>query len=458
MAIKLIIESRQLLTELKWDEVRLRFKSKNFLRFAKKLFQDGVEGGEAYWEGVVAKGSRRQTAFERYLEFLEDYLAGNEHNPSDFIPEDIKEKEKAEALNWLISVAIKAQALPDLEKEINMNLEYFYQIKNEAPHLLKKNKSLMRFEGWRELEVVVVGLRDEFLAYRAKKEEEEFARKGGGEGVNLIYEDQKWSVYIPETQMAARFLGRGTSWCTATNPKTSRNYYDVYHTKESPLYIFISKADPTVKYQFSYMKKDFATRENRQAPELKFLELNEIIKKIGAPVIAPFNLRMANNALIEHFEGGYKTKISSDEKYFNNEGKLHRVDGPAMTNYDLSGRPTKETWFKDGIRHREGGPAVTFFFGESLGGDSFIWFYKGYKHRVGGPAQYSSDSINEKWYDHGSIHREDGPAITSLDWRAKEPIYDYYLFGESFTKEEFEARTSAALNESLERVRILARG
>jgi|15BtaG_2_1085339.scaffolds.fasta_scaffold00087_26 hypothetical protein len=457
MAIKLIIESKQLLTELKWNEVLKRFKSKKFLRFAKKLSQDGALGGEAYWKDHYST-QPGQPAFERYLEVLEDYLAGSEENPSDFIPEDIEDKEKAEALNWLISVAMKAQALPKLEDEIYMSLELFYQIKNEAPHLLKKNKSLMTFEGWRHLEVVVVKARYEFMAHRAKKEEEEFARKGGGEGVNLIYEDQKWSVYIPETQMAARFLGRGTTWCTATNPKTSRNHYHVYHTKESPLYIFISKADPTVKYQFSYMKTDFATRENKQAPELKFLELNEIIKKIGAPVIAPFNLKMANNSLIEHFEGGYRTKIRSDEKYFNNEGKLHRVDGPAMTNYDLSGRPSKETWFEDGIRHREGGPAVTFFFGDSDEGDSFVWFYKGYKHREGGPAEHSTDSISETWYDHGSIHREDGPAITSLDWLTKKPIYNYYLYGEKFTKEEFETRTSAALNESLERVLMLARG
>lgn len=302
MTIKLIIESRQLLTELKWNEVIKRFKSKKFVRLAKKLSLAGVEGGEAYWEKHYSR-QPGQSAFDRYLEHLEELLVGTEEYHTDFIPEDISEKEKAEALNWLISACINTQSFPLLEDEVHSSLETFYQIKNLAPDLLGKN-SLMAISTWRELEAIIIDARPGYLAHVAAKEEEGLARKGG-EGANLIKKDHPvWDVFIPETQMAARFLGRGTTWCTATNPKTSHNYYSTYHTEKNPLYIFIKRTEPSEKYQFSYWRNDFANKVNQQVGKRTklFHELNNIIKELGAPIITESNLEFANRYAMDSLD------------------------------------------------------------------------------------------------------------------------------------------------------------
>ena len=95
----------------------------------------------------------------------------------------------------------------------------------------------------------------------------------------------------------------------------------------------------------------------------------------------------------------YKVAEEDCVKWLNKEGKLHRVDGPAIE--WSSG--TKEWWFK-GRLHREDGPAVDKQSGTKE------WWFDGKRHRVGGPAIEWCTGKKE-WYCNGSLHRLDGPAI-----------------------------------------------
>jgi hypothetical protein len=61
-----------------------------------------------------------------------------------------------------------------------------------------------------------------------------------------FYEDNDWTVIIPQTQRASCLYGKGTKWCTASTG--SYNYFDDYN-RRGALYIMISKEDPKVKYQ-----------------------------------------------------------------------------------------------------------------------------------------------------------------------------------------------------------------
>lgn len=70
----------------------------------------------------------------------------------------------------------------------------------------------------------------------------------------LVYEDDDWKVYIPETYYASVKLGRGTHWCTATN--SSREMYDLYTQFNNSLYVFISKHSDN-KYQYSDQSGEF---------------------------------------------------------------------------------------------------------------------------------------------------------------------------------------------------------
>lgn len=86
----------------------------------------------------------------------------------------------------------------------------------------------------------------------------------------------------------------------------------------------------------------------------------------------------------------------SKEWYQN--GKLHRKDGPAIIwNYGC------KEWYQNGKLHCEDGPAIIWANGCKE------WYQNGKRHRIGGP---SSENIYYKhWYQNGKRHRVDGPAI-----------------------------------------------
>lgn len=81
-------------------------------------------------------------------------------------------------------------------------------------------------------------------------------------------------------------------------------------------------------------------------------------------------------------------------------GQLHsRNDKPAIEYPDGS-----KYWYKDGVMHREDGPAV-------LVKNAEIWMRDGKYHRIDGPAvSWTIKKRYEYWVD-GLQHRDDGPAI-----------------------------------------------
>ena len=76
--------------------------------------------------------------------------------------------------------------------------------------------------------------------------------------------------------------------------------------------------------------------------------------------------------------------------------------------------------YRDGVLHREDGPAVEYSNG------TMVWYIGGKKHRTDGPAiEYSSGK--KCWCHNGEFHRLDGPAIERPDGRM-----DWYYFGKRF--------------------------
>jgi uncharacterized protein YneR len=94
-----------------------------------------------------------------------------------------------------------------------------------------------------------------------------------------------------------------------------------------------------------------------------------------------------------------------EKDYYNEAGKLHREDGPAVVH-----------------------------------SNSKYWYYEGLFHRVGGPAcEFKSkppDAIKESWWIHGKRHREDGPAIIFNDGVEKWYLNDIEI--DCSCQEEFE--------------------
>jgi len=61
-------------------------------------------------------------------------------------------------------------------------------------------------------------------------------------------------------------------------------------------------------------------------------------------------------------------------------------------------------WYRDGLLHKDGGPAIEFVNGNCM------WYCDGKQHREGGPAVEVAGTYNI-WVRNGKYHREDGPAM-----------------------------------------------
>ena len=366
--IKLIIESKALLSEVKLEDALLRLDSKKFKK--------------AYPEITPLKSS----ATKKYI--------------NSAIPSDIEEKYKGVLANWMISYLIKNKPkLTDLhdifDPEFTNSAELFFQIKQQNLQRFLAKKSLSQIDSPEELIFTVAEAKPEYDKHIADKIEN--SRKG--EGQNLIYEDDKWKVYIPETKGAACALGKGTDWCTAA---PGLDYYEDYHKPDDPLIIFISKKDPSEKYQFHYGRKHFMDKDDAPIKKDKvFYDLNEIVKSLKDVMpdrvkqgAARFDYRILDN-------GGYYIKNPGYYKYYDKKGQLHREDGPAVK---WAGFLTE--WRRHGKRHREDGPAVKYDNGNEE------WYINGKRHREDGPAIEFANG-DKAWYQNDKLHREDGPAFES---------------------------------------------
>lgn len=97
--------------------------------------------------------------------------------------------------------------------------------------------------------------------------------------------------------------------------------------------------------------------------------------------------------------------------------------------------------FVNGLLHKEEGPAI-----ESLDGKVQIWYRNGVQHRDSGPS-YIVRGERKYWFKDGKPHRVDGPAKEFYHPPIRAGKHEYYLNGEEYSKEDFDdfLRISAKL-------------
>lgn len=91
--------------------------------------------------------------------------------------------------------------------------------------------------------------------------------------------------------------------------------------------------------------------------------------------------------------------------------KEYYLEGQFKTEYYEDGQLKKEEWYKNGVLHRENGPAVVNYW---LGKKKYL----------------------EEWYKGGQLHREDGPALVEYNEEGQKITEEYYLNGEKVEKED----------------------
>ena len=83
-----------------------------------------------------------------------------------------------------------------------------------------------------------------------------------------------------------------------------------------------------------------------------------------------------------------------------------------------------EFWYKDGLRHRDDGPAITWTTG------SQFWYQNDWLHRTDGPAAiYASGT--RRWFRRGLLHRIGGPAVVYADGEKQWFVDGQYIRSES---------------------------
>lgn len=77
-----------------------------------------------------------------------------------------------------------------------------------------------------------------------------------------------------------------------------------------------------------------------------------------------------------------------DIAYYNRDGYLHRLFGPAY----ISKKYNVKIWYKDGDYHRIGGPAIQHK-------ENFLWYKDGKLHNLDGPAIIDPAGPSQYWID-----------------------------------------------------------
>ena len=268
--MKLIMENwrkylnEELLNEVSFEDVKQRFNSKKFRRAVERL-----DDRNPFVR--LAKNDRIEPA-ELMLKY---------------IPNDISEKDKAEALNWLISIFIKNPdnllADPALgwgfpprylatlaRRETAQNLETFFQIKKQNLTRFLEIKSLSSIGSVQELGRIIEPARKLYQKHLEKK-----AYTDADQGKLKIFENNEFVVFIPTNKGAACELGKGTGWCTAA---PGLNYYEQYHKEDDPLIIFKSKTDPKKDVQMHFGTEQFMDVDDYPIEDGEVIRLVSLLK------------------------------------------------------------------------------------------------------------------------------------------------------------------------------------
>jgi hypothetical protein len=97
------------------------------------------------------------------------------------------------------------------------------------------------------------------------------------------------------------------------------------------------------------------------------------------------------------------SEMSITKGYRDENGELHREDGPAIEYPDGT-----KSWYLHGKLHREGGPAAEWSDGTK------VWYWYGKRHREDGPAIEDADGYKAWYYNGQKIHCQSNQEFLKL--------------------------------------------
>ena len=135
----------------------------------------------------------------------------------------------------------------------------------------------------------------------------------------------------------------------------------------------------------------------------------QIMVKISKRIISMAIRKKACKKAIDFIEVNNTSwgELAQDHKDWA-EWAAYNLELPVKIARFLQKNGCSRTYWKNGERHREDGPAIEYPDGTKH------WYLNGERHREDGPAIEDPDGT-KYWYLNGERHREDGPAVEYPD-------------------------------------------
>lgn len=143
-------------------------------------------------------------------------------------------------VDWMLRQSLRGiRRFIEDSQAIRNDLRSYDRVKRHMP---VNQRDINQFKTYHDLRTALIPYEEAELKSKneiKRNEVAEFKKE-----ITKVYEGPEGRIYIPKSEKASMYLGRGTQWCTAA---TGHNYFHHYD-KQGPLYVIIL-ADGK-KYQF----------------------------------------------------------------------------------------------------------------------------------------------------------------------------------------------------------------
>jgi len=340
--------------------------------------------GGLLWE--VARAPAGEDAIDRAVDELDAFTRAA-------LPDGLTDSQSGESANWLRSIALGTPYAQwsELERSADLlkkDLGIYWQNWGRLREVVGPDAvQLSAVDGRGGLDKIVRALGARALE---KLEAGRSALPGGA--VQHLGTSGDWRVDVPHDGAGAAALGHGTSWCTARQPKVHFSNYHVPMMGKF-LYVFTNTRDGS-RYQAAFAP-DGSVEVRDVADEAVdnglAVQLYGVLKSLGELPKGAEGLERHTHALDLGPIG-----VQLGRPNTNSEGQPSGGErAPAHRGTDLLTGDETAAWFRDGVLHRESGPAITVDHrpGRLRPGKSQtqIWYRNGVPGRAdGGPAMTRS--------------------------------------------------------------------
>ena len=196
---------------------------------------------------------------------------------------------------WLLDIAF-SRINPNFTEDrgtIRAALEVFDRVKRNMP---VEKRDIAGYKKYHDLFAAI----EPFVKSNREVKREEVDRLKSH--VITVYSDSSGTLYIPTTEDAAKYLGRGTQWCTAAD---NNNMFDDYNDM-GPLFVYVESSGRKVQYH---------------CPD--FLDTVDSFSTYNSgPVIDHLIYKGPDASAIGSLNGKYKTELLESVKYWAHEVQL----------------------------------------------------------------------------------------------------------------------------------------